>query len=80
MSMGFGGIAERLSREIGTSRAASYRIAKKLNTLAGKVDWAVPVDGAVPTRKHLKANAERAGVTRVRGTKKRSSKRDRKRS
>ena len=36
-------LARKISKKVGTSKATSYRIAKKLNTLAASVDWAEPV-------------------------------------
>ena len=37
-------IARRIENEVGLSRAASVRIARKLNELAKSVSWATPVD------------------------------------
>lgn len=40
-------VAQRIYSEVGVSRAASFRIAKRLNELAKSVGWATPVgDGA----------------------------------
>jgi len=36
-------LARKINRRVGTSKAASYRIAKKLKKLAASVDWAEPV-------------------------------------
>lgn len=39
-------VARRISRELGTPKSVSYRIARKLNTLAASVDWAKPIADA----------------------------------
>lgn len=39
-------VAKRIEREVGVSRATSYRIARKLNRLADMVDWGTPVHSA----------------------------------
>ncbi len=43
-------VAKRIEREVGVSRATSYRIARKLNRLADTVDWgsSVPSERARP--------------------------------
>jgi hypothetical protein len=74
-----GEIAERLTKEVGTSRTVSYRIAKELNTLARTVDWATPIDRAGTTKRSLKASAKRAKLPHARGTKKYRLKNARKR-
>jgi hypothetical protein len=79
MSQVIGEVAERLSKEIGTSRAVSYRIAKELNTLARTVDWATPIDRAGTGKKSFKVSAKRGKLIHARGTKKYRSKNTRKR-
>lgn len=37
-------VAKRIENEVGLSRAASARLARKLNELAKTVAWATPVD------------------------------------
>lgn len=39
-----GDVAKRIESEVGLSRAASARIARKLNELAKTVPWVTPVD------------------------------------
>jgi hypothetical protein len=71
MSQVLGEIAQKISKEIGTSATASYRIAKKLDGLASVVDWAAPIERP--------RGASRTKLARIRIAKKSRSKRARKR-
>lgn len=68
MSKVFGDIARRLVREGGLSRATSFRIVTKLNTMAKSVEWATPIgDGRVFHKAATpRGRDKKNGITRFR--------------
>ncbi|MFQ5802327.1 MAG: HU family DNA-binding protein [Candidatus Methylomirabilales bacterium] len=50
-------VVKRIEHEVGLSRAASIRIARKLNELAKSVKWATPVGDGGTVRKRTRRTA-----------------------
>jgi len=58
-------VTQRIEHEVGLSRAAAMRIARKLNTLARSVEWATPVgNGGRGVKKRSKVHRRAVGKSR----------------